>query len=198
MSSQFGLGIKCPVSITALRAFYLQAMIQRLDHAVSAVVVPTMPGYMSIREDCGSNDLLLVDCFCGNHFGHFASGTVTISVQQQALWQPVWALNYVGHHELEVLPFLKTALLDVYDRGLFIGGRGPVALTDVDGPFCYSNHAENGHIGEVEPSQGSHRGCDFAAFHGFEQIRNLGGKEEIRGRCQYHGGLLVPKDAIDP
>ena len=199
MSSQSSMSIKCPVSVTALRAFFLQAMPLRLGNAASATAVPGMPGYMSIRESGGTDNLLLlVDSFCTNCFGLHCSGVVTINVLHQLRLVPVWAMNYIGQYDLEVLPFLKEALLRVYDHSLFVGGRGPVALSDGDGRFCYSNHAENGHVGEVDPSQGSHSGCDFTAFHGFEQIRNLGGKEEIRGRCQYHGGLLVPKDAIDP
>lgn len=200
------LEIRCPVSTECLRKFYFQAMERRLSNADRAVLVSTMPGFLSIGEDCGCNNLQLVDCHGTNCFGHcageacsthFATGMVVINVLQQTLWQPVWSLTYQACYGMRDLFFLKTALLKSFRLSSFVGGRGPVRFDSEDGKYRYYNLAKNGHhFSEDQPTR-DHEGDDFTAFHGRERIVLCEDESVERGWCQYQGGLLVSKDLID-
>lgn len=93
---------------------------------------------------------------------------------------PIFFMSYGGWYEKEVVPFLKQALKVSYEKGEFVGGRGPhyytdyTELTEREGCLVYKNH-------QKRTSAGS--------FDGWEEVENSrSGKR--RGYHEYSGRFI--------
>lgn len=113
-------------------------------------------------------DFRIVDHHCSD--SPVSSGTTTI--YHHGL--PIWLMTYMGKYLQEDIPPLKHILRAVYERGEFIGGRGPRVC-----PLhpCFGTY-------ENQVREGS---C-FSNFTGKEHISDSHG---IRGHHEYWGRAII-------
>jgi len=107
-------------------------------------------GYKTIEFFSGIHGV--VDRYCVTPHSDFSAGTTTIF----CLNAPVWWMTYSGCYLPSVIPFLKKALRQAYEKSDFFGGRGPRFFSD--GELTYSNFVE--------------QSSTFERFSGEEQIIN--------------------------
>lgn len=174
--------IECPFSAQELQDFFLEVM---TNHSWASGVKATpcegvLSGYVEIIK--GNGRLILLDRWCSNQFGQCSSGTTTISVFCDDVWQPVWVMDYRGWYEKEASRFVKQALLNAYKQGTFNGGRG-LAVDDSSPPMKYLN--------TVIP------GSTFEKFAGFETVNTINVFADYERPClgwhKYSGMLLLGK-----
>jgi hypothetical protein len=107
-------------------------------------------------------DFRVVDRY--GSIGEKSTGTTTIWLENKT----IWFMSYMGHYRKEDLPFLKLVLSCVYERGEFLGGRGPKSATN--GDLVYTNQVSEG--------------SSFRGFRGEETICDSRG---LRGGHSYWG-----------
>jgi hypothetical protein len=96
---------------------------------------------------------------------------------------PLWEMHYQGWYKKAALPFLKEALRENFEKGLFFGGRGPRIYTNSSLKFQYVNYpGEN----------------NWKYFRSSEQICVIGGNHEVMGFHDCHGMLLYSPDGTLP
>ncbi|MFA5173233.1 MAG: DUF5680 domain-containing protein [Candidatus Paceibacterota bacterium] len=129
-----------------------------------------------IESSDGCNDIVfrdgdfkVVDRFYITPDSDFSAGTTTIFFENK----PVWWMAYGGCYPAEAIAFLKMALKENYERGTFLGGRGPKLVEEEN--FVYRN--------EVRMS-------DFKIFNGRESIVDLEAEKEL-GFHEYFGMALI-------
>lgn len=97
--------------------------------------------------------------------------------------QPVWTMYYQGWYEPEAIPLLKQALRANYERGVFLGGRGPKVFSQ--GSLKYQNT-----VNELR--------AVFHNFEGEEEVAYISGPNEpasatrVIGRHIYMGMMYLP------
>ena len=146
---------------------FFEAMLKGYAGGGRAVAVREMPGYKEYIFSKG--DYLVVDQY--GSIGEKSTGTTTILVEDE----PVWFMSYMGYYRKEDLPFLKSVLKRTYEKGEFIGGRGP--LSAMSGDLVYTNKVSE------EGSSGCLKGS-FDCFKGEESICDQTG---LRGCHSYWG-----------
>ncbi len=147
-------------------------MAMRAGYAAEDAVetsLPGMPGSKVIEYRQGG--YLVKDCW-------FVIPDSPYSFGQTIIWQnsiPVWQMNYMGYYKKVAIPFLKRALRENYERGIFHGGRGP-------------KHFQSGEIEYYNNADAS----GFERFFGKESIyRN---HVTALGWHQYQGSILFPTE----
>ena len=96
-----------------------------------AFAVPEMPGYK--RTVFHKGDYQVVDQY--GSIDEKSTGTTSILFEGKT----IWFMSYMGYYRKEDIPILKALLKKTYEKGEFIGGRGPVSA--IAGPECilYTN-----------------------------------------------------------
>lgn len=123
-------------------------------------------------------DFEVVDCYFVTSISDYSFGTTTIYYQGNA----VWMMQYRGQYPKDVIPFLKQALRQTYEKSEFVGGRGPIIYFEggtIDTQLRYSNNVISG---------------DWRNFLGREEIyRSCGGNQGagMQGWHEYGGLLLI-------
>lgn len=84
----------------------------------------------------------------------------------------VWVMQYFGAYAQKVIPFLKGALLENYQKNIFLGGRGPQEYTSEN--LTYQNKIDAG-----------------SSFHNFRGEERIFHDEHLMGEHRYQGGLLI-------
>lgn len=158
-----------------LREFFFESMKRGYVFSPPKTPIPGMPGSKSIRYEQG--DLLLVDFWFVTPSSGSSHGMTVIS----CAGRPMWTMHYGGWYSEQVIPFLKRALAWNYDRGIFMGGRGPKNLEGEDHTLQYLNKVEQD---------------GFTDFRGHEQIIAISDQTgvpagTVLGEHRYFGGLMV-------
>jgi hypothetical protein len=128
-------------------------------------VLRPMPGAKANVYQHG--DFKVVDSWFVTPLGRCSAGFTNI----WCLGDLVWHMGYQGWYRDPAVPFLKSALKAAYEKGDFIGGRGPLKYGD--GMFRYTNRVVD---------------HDWRHFRGREVVM-LG--EQLVGFHEYHGLLLA-------
>lgn len=142
------------LQLTFARICFLEAMLQGYAGGGQAVAVREMPGYKEFHFTKG--DYLVVDQY--GTIGEKSTGTTTIMVDGE----PIWFMSYMGFYRKEDLPFLKSVLKRTYEKGEFIGGRGPKSATN--GDLVYTNQVSEG--GSFDCFKGEESICDQTGLRG--------------------------------
>ncbi len=153
----------------AIREIFFAAM--NAGYAGDAVktTIAEFPGSKVIPFHQG--DYSVYDCYFTAKGSLHSSGMTVIWHKSQ----PVWSMQYQGWYQPEAIPFLKRALRANYERGVFLGGRGPARFAQ--GNLKYHNHLTVGR--EV-----------FTRFAGQEVISRIGSDADTIGWHEYQGMLL--------
>ncbi len=117
-----------------IRKFFFNVMVPELKRGIDPPAVP-IPGFSRVTFRDG--DLFLQDLCCVGRSGSSAS-MLTISSIENGHPIPLWYMSCSGYcRTKEARQFLNLALLETYEAGRFIGGRGPSRFQK--GNFVYSN-----------------------------------------------------------
>ena len=151
-----------------IQSFFFKAMVSGWASGVEKIKIADMPMYkaMPFRE----GDFYLIDRYCVNKKSLKSAGTTTIWYRDV----PVWVMNYGGFYEESVIAFLKNALFDAYSEQEFVGGRGPLSYSELEG-LNYVNRPLLG---------------DFAKFEGREEIFSASSGKSL-GFHEYWGMSLL-------
>lgn len=139
--------------LVAQKCFF-EAMLQGWVGDGRAVAIREMPGYM--EHVFSKGDYLVVDQY--GSIGEKSTGTTTILVDDE----PIWFMSYMGYCQKEVLPFLKRVLKRTYEKGEFIGGRGPFSA--MFGGLVYTNKILEG--SSFDHFEGQESICDQKGLRG--------------------------------
>lgn len=140
-----------------------------LEGWVGDGVVVNAPGKPWQDETIYSdNEFSVVDRYHSNP--HASSGVTIISFQNKQ----IWTMTYTGHYRPEDIPPLKRILRGAYERGEFIGGRGPTRCPLYGCLGTYTNEVA--------------LGSSFAHFSGREEISDQLG---LRGHHDYWGRAFI-------
>lgn len=144
-----------------LQVVFFEAMLHGWVGGFHGTPVPDKPGFKeSVYEKDGFR---VVDQY--GTVGEKSVGTTTIWMGNKDLW----FMSYSGHYRPEDIPFLKKVLSSTYEKGEFIGGRGPASACC--GDVVYTNRATG----------------SFAGFRGEETTCDPKG---IRGGHSYWGAKI--------
>lgn len=132
--------------LNGAREMFFAAMLagyasEKINLAKISAKILGKDGYKTITFLSGNYKV--VDRYCVTPLSDFSAGTTTIfhRFRFKGRWIPVWWMSYSGHYPKEVIPFLKVALKQSYEKGEFAGGRGPKTLQFVKGKSdLYENH----------------------------------------------------------
>lgn len=127
----FAMSKENTVDLKQIQTFFFKSMTEGWTTKDQKIEITDMPGYKAIPFRNG--DFYLLDRYCVTPRSTKSAGTTTIWFQNI----PVWLMNYGGFYEDGAILFLKQALRETYERGQFVGGRGP--LTYTDGSSVYVN-----------------------------------------------------------
>lgn len=158
------------VDLKEIEEFFLEAARQTYAADAPKTTIADLPKSKVYRYERG--DWLYVDLYFSANGKSF--GQTTIWFQDQ----PVWGMQYHGSWDTSderVIPFLKLALRESYENGVFYGGRGPNALKDESGKLTYRNWPHPRH--------------NLARFEGYEEIYSERAKELFRH--DYSGMALI-------
>ncbi len=105
-----------------------------------------------------------------------SAGTTTILYQTESTrFVPVWWMSYGGRYPKEVIPLLRQALKEEYQRKTFNGGRGPRYM-EFNKTIEYNNWSKG----------------DFQKFNGSECLRQYGcGSASEIGFHEFFGMSLL-------
>lgn len=137
-----------------VRKCFFEAMLKGWVGGGRAISVRDMPGYKEFVFPEGN--YLVVDRY--GSIGEKSTGTTTILVNDE----PIWFMSYMGFYRKEDLPFLKSVLKGTYEKGEFIGGRGP--LSAMSGDLVYTNKVSEG--SSFDRFQGEESICDPSGLRG--------------------------------
>lgn len=135
-----------------------------------SIVTKTPDGYTTIEFEEG--DYRVVDRYCTTPQSDKSAGTTTIFHKDI----PIWWMCYGGSYPPEVIPFLKAALKEAYQRKQFQGGRGPTTFSGEEG-LIYFNTKETT--------------ANFQRFEGEERIHRRGSSSWCLGTHKYWGMSLI-------
>lgn len=155
------------VDMKEVQEFFFKAMIQGWACGVEKINMPNMPGYKKIEFRDGN--FYLADLYCVTPESDKSAGTTTIWVNGI----PVWWMSFNGFYNEKAIAFLKEALLDVYSKHIFLGGRGPRGFKG-SGMTYINNPWKN----------------DFSDFEGKEEILVRGTRQSL-GWHRYRGMSLL-------
>ncbi len=134
------------------------------------IVIPEFPGAKAWRFS--KEPLVYTDMYVVSLSGDHGAGQTIISCEGT----PVWIMQYRGHYQERVIPFLKEALTRQYATGVFYGGRGPLAMSSGYGLVYVNRPTKNA----------------FSDFEGHEQItRDPLGAQVLKGIHWYAGHSLL-------
>ncbi|MBI2637708.1 MAG: hypothetical protein HYW88_02300 [Candidatus Sungbacteria bacterium] len=128
--------------------FFLEASRQTYAADAPKTTIAELPKSKVLRYERG--DWLYVDCYFSANGKSF--GTTTIWFQGQ----PVWGMQYHGHwneKNKRIIPFLKRALKSSYEKGEFLGGRGPVLFNEEELSMMYRNSPNTKSFREFEGTE---------------------------------------------
>lgn len=114
-----------PIKPVELKEYFFRAM---LESGFVSDIKPArdqpMPGWKKIDHNPFQMDgyLHLADMWHTTPDSDWSSGITMIYWK----WYPVWVMHYGGWYKEQVIPSLRAALKYSYERGEFIGGRGPM------------------------------------------------------------------------
>src|SRR3989344_2393627 len=162
------------IQLADIQKFFFYAMMQGYAGNAPKAKAPGMPGYKEIDVISISESWRCLDRYCVTPLSNKSAGTITICCQNDS----GWVLHYGGEYSEEVIDFLKIALRANYEKEIFLGCRGPEYMESQDGKnLCYTNSLFEG-------------SKTFAAFNGFESIRDLDNR--LLGYHGYMGMSLLP------
>jgi len=87
-------------------------------------------GYKTITYTTEDGKYKVVDRYCETPLSDKSCGTTTIFFRTGLIWSAVWWMSYWGRYPKDIIPFLKSCLRSAYERGEFVGGRGPYAVSE--------------------------------------------------------------------
>ena len=164
------------------KKYFLEVMSVGWASGAKGKPVPDMPGYGCITNQKQLQfglHLGITDCWGVSRSG-VSEGTTRIWYSDgYSDWEPVWIMWYFGFYPKEVIPFLKRALMHCYERGEFLGGRGPQRYI---GGYTWSHELRYQNIVA--------RKSDFLGFKGREHILGLDNDLEM-GWHLYRGRALI-------
>jgi len=159
------------VDIKRVEEFFFKAMLRGWAGNGKYIEIFGRAGYK--RFVFSDGDFHLVDEYCVNAESKKSFGTTTIWFRNI----PVWVMTYGGWYEKWAIDFVKKALLEAYQAGIFMGGRGPTKFYP-GGELIYVNHIGLNSFGD---------------FSGLERVS--GGRKqhpgEEGGYHQYWGVSLI-------
>jgi hypothetical protein len=96
----------------------------------------------------------------------------------------LWTMRCVGWCSRDATQFLRRALKETFEIGVFIGGRGPKRFGNSVDCITYFNSVYRIAGKKHEKSDG------FVSFSGHEGIYHEGAQDTSLGNCRYMGGFL--------
>lgn len=131
--------------------FFCRAMLVGYAGGNEPTPDTTEPGIGWKYHDYYEGKLALRDKWLARPGSDFSTGYTTIYLESV----PVWYTSYSGWYRASAIAFLRAAMTQNYEQGVFLGGRGPDMFTQH--PLAYRN---------------SSRG-EFSDFHGIESVWNI-------------------------
>ena len=113
-------------------AIFFLAMKQRYATKQEKGNIPQIPGSKTI-EFTADNGWRVLDTWVVTPHSPYSGGTTIIYNGEI----PMWMMQYVGWYDDCAISCLKAALKENYDKGCFLGGRGPEFFKY--GDFHYTN-----------------------------------------------------------
>jgi len=150
-----------------IMSFFFEAMTKGWAAGGKKIKIPQLPGYKAIEY--GKGECYLLDCYCVTPYSSKSAGFTTIYLRNI----PIWVMHYGGAYDKTVMPFLKSLLLETYQKKEFRGGRGPGAF--LKGSFYYRNEMNRD---------------DFTIFSGREEIHNKD-TGKLLGYHNFSGMILL-------
>lgn len=121
----------------------------------------TPDGYTVIIFEDG--EFMVEDRYCTTPHSDKSTGTTTIFFRNVAVW---W-MSYGGHYPKKVIPFLKEALKQAYEKGEFYGGRGPGV--SMGNGMLYTNNLAYGNFKKFRGVETIHKSSRIGKLLGFHE-----------------------------
>ncbi len=110
------------VSMEEIKKFFLEASAKTYAASMPKATIVGLPGSETLRYQRGN--LIYVDCYYPGSKGR-SFGFIIIS-SDRVPPVPLWGMQYNSKWiaDTRIIPFLKNALRENYEAGVFYGGRG--------------------------------------------------------------------------
>jgi len=122
VSEEKDMASNIEVSVDDIKKFFLEASAKTYAASMPKTTILGLPGSEALRYQSGS--LTYVDCYYPGPNGR-SFGFIMISLDRVPPI-PLWGMQYSSKWvaDTRIIPFLKSALRENYEAGVFHGGRG--------------------------------------------------------------------------